>query len=151
MSGINYFPLAVHAVRVDPAARLPEYATDGSAGLDLRSLEWATVEPGHAVTIDTGIAIQPPSGYATFVYARSGLAFNHGLRLANGVAVIDRDYIGSIQVRLHNDGERSYEVTPGERIAQAVVQPVPRVQLLEVETLDETARGAGGIGSTGRS
>jgi dUTP pyrophosphatase len=150
MSGINYVPLAVHAVRVHPAARLPEYATDGSAGLDLRALEGAVIMPGQAATFDTGMAMQPPPGYATFVYARSGLSFKHGVRLANGVAVIDRDYTGSIKVRLHNDSDLPYEVTPGERIAQAIVQPLPRVQLLEVNALEDTARGAGGIGSTGR-
>jgi dUTP pyrophosphatase len=150
MSGINYFPLAVHYVRLDPAAHLPEYATDGSAGLDLRALEGAIILPGQAVTFNTGISLQPPPGYATFVYARSGLSFKHGVRLANGVAVIDQDYLGSILVRLRNDGAQPYAVQRGERIAQAVVQQIQRVQPLEVDALAETGRGSGGIGSTGR-
>lgn len=149
MSGINYFPLAVHCVRLDPAAHLPAYATDGSAGLDLHAIEGAVIMPGQAATFDTGIALQPPPGYATFVYARSGLSFKHGVRLANGVALIDQDYVGPILIRLRNDGAQPYEVKRGERIAQAVVQQIPRVQLIEVDALAETVRGAGGIGSTG--
>lgn len=141
--------IPVKIARLDPNARLPTYATDGSAGLDLRALDSALIMPGQAMTFDTGIALQPPPGYVTFIYARSGLSFKHGVRLANGVAVIDSDFRGSILVRLRNDGSHPYEVKRGERVAQAVLQLVQRVRLEEVESLEATARGAGGIGSTG--
>lgn len=150
MSDIDEQDIEVKIARQHRSARFPEYATDGSAGLDLCAVEGGIIMPGQALTFDTGFALQPPAGYATFIYSRSGLSFKHGLRLSNGVAVIDRDFTGSVLVRLRNDGPQPYEVQPGERIAQAVFQAARRAHLVEVHALPRTVRGDGGIGSTGR-
>lgn len=131
---------------------LPAYATEGSAGLDLRAcIESAiTVPPGGRVLIPSGLAIELPSaGYVALVFARSGLAIRHGLALSNGVGVIDSDYRGEISVGLINQGEDAYEIRPGERIAQMVVMPVVQPELVLTEELSDTTRGAGGFGSTG--
>lgn len=139
--------------RLDPRAQIPERATSGSAGMDLRALldHPVTVPAGGRVIIPTGIAIGiPDSGLVGLVYARSGLAVKHGLALSNGVGVIDSDYTGEIRVGMVNLSDTEYTVQPGERIAQLVIAPVSPVRPLEVEELDETARGAGGFGSTGK-
>ncbi len=139
--------------RVKKEVALPRRATAGSAGMDLTACinEPLTVAPGQRVCIPTGIAIGLPSPETVaLVFARSGLAIKHGLGLSNGVGVIDSDYTGEIQVGLINQSADSYTVQPGERIAQLVVMPVCLPEILEVESLEETERGAGGFGSTGR-
>lgn len=139
--------------RVREQAVLPHRATEGSAGMDLHACIPAplTIAPGERVCIPTGIAIGLPSPQTVaLVFARSGLAVRHGLALSNGVGVIDSDYTGEIQVGMINQSPDSYTVQPGERIAQLVVTPVLLPEVIEVETLEETARGAGGFGSTGR-
>ena len=139
--------------RLNQAASLPQRATTGSAGMDLTACinEPLTVAPGQRVRIPTGIAIGLPSPETVaLVFARSGLAVKHGLALSNGVGVIDSDYTGEIQVGIINQSADSYTVQPGERIAQLVVMPVCLPKILEVDSLDETERGAGGFGSTGR-
>lgn len=139
--------------RVHPDAVLPHRATEGSAGLDLCALlsEPLTVFPGERVRIPTGIAVGLPSPETVaLLYARSGLAVRHGLTLSNCVGVIDSDYTGEIQVGLINQSNEPYTVQPGERIAQMVIAPVLLPTVQEVDTLTETARGAGGFGSTGR-
>ncbi len=131
---------------------LPAYATEGSAGLDLRAcIERAvTVPPGGRVLIPSGLAIELPSAdYVALVFARSGLAIRHGLALSNGVGVIDSDYRGEISVGLINQSESAYEIQPGERIAQLAVLPVVQPKLELTAELSDTARGAGGFGSTG--
>lgn len=139
-----------------PEGRLPElptFATEGSAGADLRANldEPMTLEPMGRAMIPTGLAMQLPSAdYGAFVFARSGLAVKHGLTLSNGVGVIDSDYRGEIQVGLVNLSQEAYTIQPGERIAQLVLMPVTRFAAVEAETLEDTARGAGGFGSTGR-
>lgn len=140
--------------RVRDDAVLPVRATDGSAGMDLHAwLEQPlTVQPGERVRIPTGIAIGLPSPETVaLVFARSGLAIKHGLTLSNCVGVIDSDYTGEIQVGMINQGDVAYTVQPGERIAQLVIMPVLLPRLVETDTLDETVRGAGGFGSTGRT
>lgn len=135
-------------------AILPVRATDGSAGMDLHAwLEQpVTVAPGERVRIPTGIAIGLPSPETVaLVFARSGLAIKHGLTLSNCVGVIDSDYTGEIQVGMINQSDVPYIVQPGERIAQLVIMPVLMPQLIETDCLDETARGDGGFGSTGRT
>jgi len=130
---------------------LPAYATEGSAGLDLRACidEKITVKAGGRVLIPSGIAIELPKDYVALVFARSGLAIKHGLALSNGVGVIDSDYRGEIAVGLINQGEADFVISPGERIAQLVVMPVVQPELELVDNLSDTARGAGGFGSTG--
>ena len=134
-------------------AIVPVRATSGSAGIDLCACmdePLAVSGRGHAL-VPTGIAIAlPGDGYAAFVFARSGLAIKRGLGLLNGVGVIDSDYRGEVCVGLVNQFDDDYVIQPGERIAQLVVMPVAALPVVEVDSLDETARGAGGFGSTGR-
>ncbi len=139
--------------RLDERAPLPKRATDGSAGHDLHALidEPLKIAPGQLVTVGTGLAIAlPDSGYVALVFARSGLAVKHGIALSNGVGVIDSDYRGEIKIGLCNLGNEPYTIQPGERVAQLVVVPVCCLPLLEVDSLEETARGQGGFGSTGK-
>ena len=133
---------------------LPSYATAGSAGLDLRACIDApvTVEPGQRLSIPTGFAIAlPDPEWVALIYARSGLAVKHGIALANCVGVVDSDYRGEIVVGLLNSSKEDYTVEPGERVAQLVIMPVTQARITVTDTLDETERGAGGFGSTGRS
>ena len=139
--------------RLHPKATLPSRGTPGSAGMDLRALldEPLTISPGGRATVRTGIAIGLPSPDTVgLVYARSGLAVKHGLALSNGVGVIDSDYTGEILVGLVNLSAAAYTIQPDERIAQLVIAPVYLPDIVEVDTLDATARGAGGFGSTGK-
>ena len=132
----------------------PAYATDGSAGMDLRACidQAVTIPAGEREPIPTGLAIALPGPeLVALVYARSGLAMKHGLAPANCVGVIDSDYRGEIVVGLRNASREDYIVEPGERIAQLVITPVAQAKITITDTLDETARGEGGFGSTGRS
>ena len=133
--------------------QLPEYATDGSAAIDLRSAADTdiTIEPGKRALIPTGIAIAPEtSGVVAILAARSGLSVKHGITLTNGIGVIDSDYRGEICVSLINVSDVPYTVTPGERIAQLMFMPILQANFIVTNMLDETARGEGGFGSTGR-
>lgn len=133
-------------------AKKPEYATAGSAGMDLSACipEEIAVKPGEIVMVKTGIAIQiPHSGIGGFVFPRSGLASRHGISLANCVGVIDSDYTGELICPVINHGNGDYVIKPGDRIAQIVFMPVHNVKLQETDRLEETARGTGGFGSTG--
>lgn len=133
---------------------LPSYATPGSAGMDLRACidEPVTILPGDRVLIPTGLAIALPGPeWVALVYARSGLAIKHGLSPANCVGVIDSDYRGEVVVALRNYAGEPYTVEPGERVAQLVIMPVTQAAITVTDVLDETERGAGGFGSTGRS
>ena len=113
--------------------------------------EAVTLAPGQRLGIPTGIAIALPSpDYVALVFVRSGMGFRHGIALSNGVGVIDSDYRGEISVGLVNLSQDSYTIQPGDRIAQLLVTPVVRPVLVQAEELDETDRGAGGFGSTGR-
>ena len=138
--------------RLHPDAVIPQRATDGSAGMDLYAVlkEPLTVAAGERVRIPTGIAIGLPSPETVaLVFARSGLAVKHGLTLSNCVGVIDSDYTGEIQVGIINQSDTAYTVQPGERIAQLVITPVLQPTVVETDTLEKTARGDGGFGSTG--
>jgi dUTP pyrophosphatase len=141
--------------KLHPDAIVPAYQSAGAACFDLHAVldhgEF-TIEPesGHAfLPIRTGLAVEVPPGWVMLIFSRSGHGFKHGIRLANCVGVIDSDYRGEVQVKLHNDGEEFVTIRPGDRIAQAMLIPVPAVELVEVEELTDTARGAGGFGSTG--
>ena len=132
---------------------LPFYASAGAAAMDLHACVDApvTIAPRALVSVPTGIAIALPSAeYVALVFARSGLGIKHGVCLSNGVGVIDSDYRGEIGVGLTNLSDTPYTVQPGDRIAQLAVMPVVRAALVRVEALDETDRGAGGFGSTGK-
>ena len=130
----------------------PFYASAGAAAMDLHACtDQAVVIPaGGRSVIPTGIAIALPSAdYVALVFARSGLGIKHGVAPANCVGVIDSDYRGEILVGLQNSGDTDYTVQPGDRIAQLMITPVIQAQLSMVDELDDTARGAGGLGSTG--
>ena len=131
----------------------PHYANDGAAALELCACIDApvTIPSLGRQVVPTGIAIALPSPeYAALLFARSGLGIKKGIALANGVGVIDSDYRGEIAVGLVNLSDREYTVQPGDRIAQLMITPVARPHLRFVDALDETARGEGGLGSTGR-
>ena len=139
--------------RLDPAAILPTYATAGSAGADLYALpvgDPVVIDPGETAFLRTGLAAAIPAGYVGLIFARSGLACKRGLAPANKVGVIDSDYRGEWMIALHNHGDTPQIVNPGDRIAQFVLVPVLTPLMTEVDSLDETARGEGGFGSTGR-
>lgn len=131
---------------------LPSYQTDGAAGVDLlAAVDGPVVLPplGRAL-IPTGLAVALPPGHEAQVRPRSGLAVKHGVTVLNAPGTIDEDYRGEVKVALINLGSEPFVVARGERIAQMVVAPVTRASLVEIESLDETARGSGGFGSTGR-
>ncbi len=131
----------------------PYYASAGAAAMDLCACVDAPIDlpPMSRAIVPTGIAIALPSPqWVALVFARSGLGIKHGITLSNGVGVIDSDYRGEIKVGLTNLSEEGYTIQPGERIAQLAVTPVVQAQLIFTDTLDETDRGAGGLGSTGR-
>ncbi len=130
---------------------LPDYATAGAAGMDLQAAVTApvTVAPGGRALIPTGLRIAVPAGHELQIRPRSGLALKHGITLPNTPGTIDSDYRGELGVILLNTASEPFVVERGMRIAQAVLAPVLRAQWVEVASLDETARGAGGFGSTG--
>ena len=130
---------------------LPSYATTGSAGLDLRSADALTLKPGARALISTGIAIALPDNHEAQVRPRSGLAVKYGITVLNAPGTIDADYRGEIKVPLINLGAEDFSIAKGDRIAQMVIAPVVQVELVEVTSLDQTARGAGGFGSSGKS
>ncbi|MBQ7365465.1 MAG: dUTP diphosphatase [Clostridia bacterium] len=133
------------------SAVIPHYATEGSAAVDLVACleEAITLAPGERRLIPTGIAISIPKNTVAILCARSGLSAKKGIAAANGIGVIDSDYRGEIFFSAVNLSQEAYTVTPGERVAQLMLMPVYTMALIETESLDETARGAGGFGSTG--
>jgi dUTP pyrophosphatase len=134
-------------------SQLPAYATSGSAGLDLRACldEPLTLRPGDSSLVPTGLAIHVADpGHCAVIIPRSGLGHKHGIVLGNLVGLIDSDYQGQVFVSCWNRGKEAFIVNPMERIAQLVVIPVVQVELNVVESFDESARGEGGFGSTGK-
>lgn len=129
---------------------LPAYATAGAAGMDVVAAEAMTIAPGARAAVATGFALAIPPGYEVQVRPRSGLALKHGVTCLNTPGTIDSDYRGEVKVILANLGDSPFVIARGERIAQLVPAPVLHAALVEVEALDETARGSGGFGSTGR-
>ena len=130
---------------------LPAYQTERAAGLDLCAAisESKRVDPGQRVLVPTGLALAIPDGYEGQVRPRSGLALKHGISIVNSPGTIDADYRGMVSVLLINLGQEPFLIEPLSRIAQLVICPVVQAELELVSTLDETARGAGGYGSTG--
>ncbi len=144
--------MKVYIKKLDPRAKTPLYASPAAAGADLCLVADGpvTVEAGETKLLHTGIALEIPEGYVGLVYARSGLASKRGLAPANKVGVIDADYRGEVMVALHNHSAVPGTLEAGERIAQLVIAPVLAADFEEVEELSDTARGAGGFGSTGK-
>ena len=136
--------------RLDDDAILPSYATEGSAGLDLSSLESVTIDPRRWVRVRTGLSVEIPHGFEGQVRPRSGLAVRHGVTVINAPGTIDSDYRGEVQVALVNLGREPFQIEPGDRIAQLIIAPVTRVEVLAASELSSTERGGGGFGSTGR-
>jgi dUTP pyrophosphatase len=130
---------------------LPSYATAGSAGLDLRAAEAFTLKPGTRALVPTGLSIALPENFEAQVRPRSGLAVKHGVTVLNAPGTVDSDYRGEIKVPLINHGTEDFVIARGDRIAQMVIARVEQVTLIEVETLDETQRGTGGFGSSGKT
>ena len=140
--------------RVGDSIPLPHYATDGSAGLDMRACidEAISVAPGETVLVPTGLAIHVADpALAAVLLPRSGLGHKHGLVLGNLTGLIDSDYQGQVYISCWNRGSKSYDVQPAERIAQMVFIPVEQVRFRVVEEFDESDRGAGGFGHSGKA
>ena len=134
---------------------VPEYQTSGAAGFDIRAYldQPLVLNPGQRYLVPTGLYFEVPEGYEAQVRARSGLAIKHGIGLVNGIGTVDSDYRGEIRVPLINWGNEPYEIQDGERIAQVVIASYEKVQLVKLEadeSLQETHRGDGGFGHTGR-
>ncbi len=139
-------------MKLKAEAVIPERKTAGSAGYDLCACIAAdfTINPGEMAIFPTGLAAEIPPGCAGMIFTRSGLGIKHGIRVTNGVGVIDSDYRGEIHVGLHNSSHEPYTVTPNERIAQLILMPVLTPEVEEVFKLSETERGEAGFGSTGK-
>jgi dUTP pyrophosphatase len=144
--------IAVEIKRLPHAADLPlpAYETAGSAGMDLRSTESLTLQPGARSLVPTGLAIALPQGFEAQVRPRSGLAIKHGITVLNAPGTIDSDYRGEVKVPLINHGSEDFVIARGDRIAQLVIAPVAQIEWCEVSVLNETARGSAGFGSSGR-
>lgn len=148
---MNDIPVAVRRLPHSEGLALPAYATSGAAGMDLLAAvaDPVILAPGGRALIPTGLAIALPVGFELQIRPRSGLALKNGIVLPNSPGTIDEDYRGEVQVIVLNAGSEAFTVTRGMRIAQAVLAPVVRAAWQEVAALPETARGAGGFGSTG--
>ena len=133
-----------------PPLDLPRYHTPGAAGLDLLADEAVTLAPGERCLVPTGVAVAIPPGHEGQVRPRSGLALRHGVGMANGPGTVDSDYRGEVGVLLVNWGREAVTIARGDRIAQLVVAPVERADLVLVDELGRTDRGSGGFGSTGK-
>ncbi|QNQ07660.1 dUTP diphosphatase [Sphingomonas alpina] len=145
-------PITIALKRLPHGANLPlpAYATHGAAGMDVVSAEDKILAPGERAAVATGFAIAIPEGYEVQVRPRSGLALKHGVTCLNTPGTIDSDYRGEVKIILANLGTEPFVIARGERIAQLVPAPVQRAVLDEVDNLDDTVRGTGGFGSTGR-
>lgn len=134
-------------VMLDPGAYMPEYAHDTDAGADLRSPVSFSIMAGDSMTVDTGVHVEIPVGMVGMLKSKSGLNVKHGI-VSEGV--VDEGYTGSIRVKLYNHGVGTYAVRKGDKITQLVIMPVHHTTFEQVDSLDETERGNGGFGSTGR-
>jgi dUTP pyrophosphatase len=142
--------MQINFVRLDRRLPVPRTAHIGDAAVDLHSRVDIVLAPGQRAAIPTGVAVAIPEGYAGLVLPRSGHAIRHGVGVVNGPGLVDSGYRGEVTVLLINHGDEEVKFGRGERIAQLAVIPVPEVDWVEVEWLDETDRGAGGFGSTGQ-
>jgi dUTP pyrophosphatase len=136
-------------ISLDESAHLPEYETEGSAGMDIRIIEDVVLQPGERLIAKTGLRVAIPLGYEGQIRPRSGLAFKKGISMVNTPGTIDSDYRGEIGIILINHGTDVVKLASGERAGQLVICPVMRAQWSVVQNLDDTTRGEGGFGSTG--
>lgn len=136
-------------ISIADGAEVPKYTRPEDAAVDLRSTVSAILEPGTRALVPTGIRLAIPSGFAGFVLPRSGLAINHGLTILNAPGLIDENYRGEVKVVLHNSSSEAFSINRGDRIAQLLILPVPRIAFREVPELDSTDRGSSGFGSSG--
>ncbi|MBU1111250.1 MAG: dUTP diphosphatase [archaeon] len=140
--------MTIKVKRLSETARLPAYAREGDAGMDIYSNETVEILPGQRHAVKTGISMALPIGHVGLIWDKSGLAAKHGLKTIGGV--IDEGYRGEVMVAVHNLSNEPYLVEAGKKIAQMLVQAIDQKQIIEVEELDDnTARGTGGFGSTG--
>ena len=135
--------------KLNPEARIPSYAHQGDSGMDLYSVEEATIEPGERKIVGTGLQISLPKGFEAQIRPKSGLAANFGVTVLNTPGTIDSCYRGEVKVILANLGKEAYKVEKGKKIAQMVIARVEEAEIEEVEELDKTTRNRGGFGSTG--
>ncbi|MFM5916666.1 MAG: dUTP diphosphatase [Novosphingobium sp.] len=142
-------PVAVRRLPHFEGLELPQYATEGAAGMDVLAAEDVTLAPGARHAVATGLAVAIPHGFEIQVRPRSGLALKFGITVPNTPGTIDSDYRGELKVILINHGQDAFDIRRGDRIAQIVLAPVTRASWLVVDELDETVRGEGGFGSTG--
>ncbi|HSG34360.1 MAG TPA: dUTP diphosphatase [Sphingomonadaceae bacterium] len=142
-------PVRIRRLAHGEGLEFPEYATDGAAGMDVLAAEDVVLAPGMRHAVATGLAVAIPPGYEIQVRPRSGLALKHGVSVPNTPGTIDSDYRGELKVIMINHGTEPFAIHRGDRVAQLVLAPVTRAVWVEVDELDETARGAGGFGSTG--
>ncbi len=142
-------PVQVRRLPLGEGLDLPQYATEGAAGMDVVSAEDVTLPPGARHAVATGLALAIPPGYEIQVRPRSGLALKHGISVPNTPGTIDSDYRGELKVILINHGSQPFVIARGDRVAQLVLAPVTRAFWQEVSELEDTARGSGGFGSTG--
>ena len=147
--------MKVKIKRLHPDAIKPQYSSDGAACFDLHAIledgQVDLVQPGNPAVFRTGLAFEIPEGHVMLVFSRSGHGFKNNVRLSNCVGVIDHDYRGEVKVKLANDTDEfsSFLVSPGDRIAQAMIIPYPKVELVWADDLSDTERGEAGFGSTG--
>jgi dUTP pyrophosphatase len=134
-------------IQLGPSAALPEYASAGAAGADLRASEAVVIEPGARAAVPTGLRLELPAGHVGLVWPRSGLALRHGIDTLAGV--IDSDYRGELKVVLVNHGDEPFRIAPGDRIAQLLLQRTERARFSAADAVADTERGSGGFGSTG--
>ncbi len=136
-------------VLTDDISQIPAYQTSGSAACDLKSTDELVIPSGTRVTVGTGIKLEIPNGFGAMVCSRSGLAAKNGIQVLNAPGIIDTDYRGEIKVILHNSGQSEFIVKKGDRIAQLLFFPIFQAIFQKAELIDNTARGEGGLGSTG--
>lgn len=137
--------------KLSPEAVIPSYAHPGDAGADLVAIGTHTLEPFQRLAVPTGLAAEIPQGYEMQVRPKSSLALKHGITLLNTPGTVDAGYRGEIKVILINLGQSVFEISPGQRIAQIVIAPVIQAEFMVVETLNDSQRGDGGFGSTGKT
>lgn len=148
-----FFNIDLKIKKLDERAIIPKYGSEGAAGFDLNcvlDVDKLNIHPGETIKLETKLAMSIPKGYVGLIFARSGLGVKKGLAPANKVGVIDSDYRGNIIVALHNHSDETHTIENFERIAQMVVVPFAFVKFLEVDSLDDTERGDGGFGHSGR-
>lgn len=136
--------------KLNKDAKIPQYMTKGAAGFDFSSIENVTLSTGDRIAVDTGLSCKIQDGFEMQIRPRSGMALKQGITVLNAPGTIDSDYTGHIKIILVNLGDSDVVIKAGDRIAQGVISPVEQAEFLEVDKLDETERGEGGFGSTGK-